>query len=180
MEISVYERVFGMIKALFAIVGVLLISGVIGMSYFEGDKPTEETQKSAESTEVTTVSTMSVPTVRTVTISGFPWEELGADVILKQQESGETVYLFSDAEALEGIINGFATSEEVKGAPITKAESGQSFANYLEGFIQGTEKFFPDKQDYYLKLREIKNDLNSGSFANIPQKVDEAKALRIN
>jgi hypothetical protein len=173
-------------KGLLALAGVVLTGGIIGMSYFNAEDETEEVKTSTERTEIASDSTeskeaavtMPAPTERTVDIAGYPWEELSTDNIITQQNSGETVFLFSDAEPLENMISSFAVSEEIEGAPITKQGNAETFANYLKGFIQGTQEYFPDKKDYFLKLSEIENALLTGDFDSIPAKVEQAKALR--
>jgi hypothetical protein len=166
-------------KALFAIAGVVLTGGIVGMSLLGGDEPKEEEVKvGVQSTETASETTVNPPTERTVSVTGYPWEGLGSDVIEQHQANGEVVYLFSDAEAIEDTISEFAVSEELEGAPISKADSGKSWVKYLDGFIQGTQKYYQDKTEYFLKLEEIKADLDSGNFEVIPGKIEIAKTLR--
>lgn len=173
-------------KPLLAVAGLVLTGGVIGMSYLNTDEEpkttgAEITQVASRTTETQEAAvTLPAPTERTVSISGYPWEELSTDIIITKQNNGETVFLFNDAEPLENIISDFAVSEEIEGAPITKQGSAETFANYLKGFIQGTQEYFPDKKDYFLKLSEVENALNTGNFEAIPAKIEEAKVLRMN
>ncbi len=174
-------------KALLALGGVVLTGGILGMSFLGGDTDPKDTTNTGEGEESVEAvkneqaekTTLPVPTSRTVDIgSNKPWEYMDAQAIIEQQNKGEVIYLFADAEAIENSISGFSTSEPVEGAPITKEDSAKSWANYLQGFIQGTEKYYPDKKDYFLKLSEIKVDLENGNFSEIPQKIEQAKLLR--
>lgn len=175
-------------KALFAVAGILLTGGVLTLSYFDSEQTVDSSEKvvQADSTTETksetaaATSTLSpLPTERTVdTRGGYPWQYFGAKQIIEGQKNGEVYYLFSDAEAFENTIVEFAVAEELEGAPITKVDNGISFANYLQGFIEGTQKYLPDQQDYFLKLSEIQIDLQNGNFEAIPEKIKEAKVLR--
>jgi hypothetical protein len=174
-------------RALLAVAGVVLTGGIIGMSYFNTDDETKTETTSTERTEIASDSTESTeaavtlpaPTERTVnTQGGYPWEYFGAKDIIAGQKNGEVYFLFSDAEAFENMLKDFAVSDESASAPMTKADNGASFAEYLRGFIEGTQEYYPDKKDYFLKLSEIENALLTGDFESIPAKVEQAKALR--
>lgn len=172
---------------LIALAGVVLTGGIIGMSYFNGENDSETIETNTERTEIASDSTenteaavtLPAPTERTVNAQGgYPWQYFGAKDIIAGQKNGEVYFLFSDAEPFETMLKDFALSDESASAPMTKAENGESFALYLRGFIEGTQEYFPDKKDYFLKLSEIENALKTGDFESIPDKVEQAKALR--
>jgi len=174
-------------KPLLAVAGLVLTGGVIGMSYLNTDEEpkttgAEITQVASRTTETQEAAvTLPAPTERTVdTQGGYPWQYFGAKDILAGQKNGDVYFLFSDAEAFENEIKAFAVSEELEGVQMTKAENGESFALYLRGFVEDTQEFFPDKKDYFLKLSEVENALNTGDFEAIPAKIEEAKMLRVN
>lgn len=170
---------------LIAFAGVVITGGIIGMSLYNGDDQPETKAENIEEvsaeTTVETTNTVEAPLKRTVeTHGGYPWQYYGAEQIIEGQKNGEVYYLFSDAEEFENTIIDFAVSEELEGAPITKVDNGISFAQYLQGFIEGTQKHQPEQKDYFLKLVEVENDLKTGNFDVIPDKIKEAKTLRNN
>jgi hypothetical protein len=174
-------------RALLAVVGVVLTGGIIGMSYLNTNDEKETVKTSTERTEIasdTTESkeaavTLPAPTERTVDVQGgYPWQYFGAKDIIAGQKNGEVYFLFSDAEAFENMLKDFALSDESASVPMTKADNGASFAEYLRGFIEGTQEYYPDKKDYFMKMSEVENALKTGDFESIPAKVEQAKALR--
>lgn len=169
-------------KSLFAAAGVLVIGGVIGLSIFdaeEKDVGTEAVEQSVTSTATEVTEVKEPPKARTVEVNaGYPWEYYTAKDIIQLQKDGEIVYLYSDAEAFENTILEFVNSEEIVGAPVSKADNGISFSEYLDGFIQGVEPYHPLDVGYFDKMREVVADLKSANFDAVPVKIKEAQALR--
>ncbi|WP_188455538.1 hypothetical protein [Virgibacillus oceani] len=50
-----------------------------------------------------------------------------------------------------------------------------SWAEYLDGFIQGVEKFYSDKQKYFDKMTDVRKALKTHSYEPIPNLINEAK-----
>lgn len=181
-------------KGLIATVGVIVIGGVLGLSYYNGninveteDKPAAEVESKTvaaeadqkEENETTKEVVIEAPIERTVETNGdYPWERFRSAAIIEQQNAGEVVYLFSDAEPLENMISSFSTSEPIEDAPISKEENSESMAGYLDAFISGVEKYYPAKKEYFDKLRSVKDSLLLYDYDSIPQQITEAKQLR--
>lgn len=170
-------------KSLLAAAGVVVIGGVMVMSYLglnttdASPEPVIQSSTVVEAEEE--VEVKEAPKARTVELNaGYPWEYYGAKDIIQLQKDGEVVYLYSDAEALENTILEFINSEELEGAPISKVDNGISFSEYLDGFIQGVEQYHPLDIAYFNKLREVVADLKSANFDAVPVKINEAQALR--
>lgn len=126
------------------------------------------------------------PTIRTVdTQNDYPWKYLSADAIIQQQQAGQVVFLMSDAETLENSISSFSQNEFKELEDKTKNPFGNSkdkmadsWAKYLDGFIQGVEKYYPDKVDYFSKMADVKIELENHVYDTIPNLINEAKQLR--
>ncbi|HDR8110398.1 TPA: hypothetical protein QCZ04_003471 [Bacillus cereus] len=116
-----------------------------------------------------------VTTKRTVDLKGesYPWRYASRDIIQNWQNKGETVYLWSDAEGIEKFI-----TEEINRDSKHKQEDMPINAGYTQLFIDEVKKQLPDQKDYFSKMSEVVNDLQSMNLDSAKSKIEEAKKLR--
>jgi hypothetical protein len=176
-------------------VAVVGIGGLLGFSVINDDKPEqadtlektdvvsatnedEEINLESEVAEEQQEEVIEIPTTRTnSTNSNYPWEFYSRDKIRSLQNAGETVYLYSDAEAVENMIVEQANFEVPENAPISKAEMDVQSADYLDLFINEISQII-DNQAYFDKLNEAKQELLNGNYSAVPTLINEAKTLR--
>jgi hypothetical protein len=174
-----------------AIVAVLGIGGglvysQIGTNGVSTETTNTETAAGTQTTNQVQQPAVKAPTARTVdTKNDYPWKYFSSSAIIQQQKSGQIVFLMSDAQALEDEISSFSQQEfkelEDKSkntAGLSKDKMADSWAGYLNAFIQGTEIYYPDKVDYFSKMGEVKAALESHNFEAIPNLISAAKQLR--
>ena len=148
----------------------------------ESETPTDE---ESEAPEEETEEPKEVPASRTSDIgSSYPWEVYGADITVSKHQAGETVFLLSDAEALENMLQSFSADpmielddEDKNAFNITKASMAESNANYLNAFITEVEKSY-DNEEYFAKLREVESALRANDYEATQTLINEAKSLR--
>jgi hypothetical protein len=163
-------------KGLFAVAGVVLTGGIIGMSYFD----VEQTQKSEEpvtevSAETTEPDQVTPPTQRTIETNGeYPWNFFDAKDLKAEIDKGGQAYLMADAEALEKQALGFLANPVGNNVSDTYG----SFGKHFENFVADLSEFYPENQSYFLKLSEAANALVSNQPADAMAKLKEAQALR--
>ncbi|MGI0534936.1 hypothetical protein KFD70_21845 [Bacillus pfraonensis] len=117
----------------------------------------------------------STPTNRTVDLKSekYPWRFASRDIIKGWQDKGETVYLWSDANALEEYIASEVTRDNKH-----KQEDLPRSAGYVQLFIDEVKKDVPDKKEYFDKLSEVVTDMQSVNTDGAKVKIEEAKKLR--
>jgi hypothetical protein len=161
--------------AALALTAVLGLGGILGYGYVS------EKDSSSQTTEVQSGSEVAeAPTERTVegiNANGYPWEYLGREKIKAEQDAGEVVFLFSDAEVLESELIEFTNLKD-DNPGVTKEKVAESWAGHIGLFVSEVEPYYPDKKAYFDKLKEIESELTNGNYEAIPQKIEEARVLR--
>jgi hypothetical protein len=165
--------------ATIAMVGTLGIGGILTYSMI-GEEPESKTESevSATSEETKEEATVVVaPTERTVDTNGdVPWNYMTADQIKSAQDSGEVVYLFSDAEAVETYTVELAKNPDT--TPYDKDTLATSWSSQLEAFLEGVKDSYPDQLDYFMKIEEVKVAMAAFNYDQVVLLIEEAKALR--
>lgn len=135
------------------------------------EEATEEvtTTLSTKEKEVEEVKTNDAPTERTTPINGMVWDSYSGQEIINKVKAGETLYLFSDATALEEkvltVVNGDTSKVD--------------FVNMnVMGFVANLQEHYPDQKDYFDKLTEVQDALFNKDYATVKTKIEEAKQLR--
>ncbi|RDW16500.1 hypothetical protein CWR48_15755 [Oceanobacillus arenosus] len=117
-----------------------------------------------------------IPTERTVdTGPNYPWQNFSTGKIEELQQSGETVYLFSDAEEFEDALVKSVTREYEEHVDVDQTIS--IFANYLDLFIQEVSPVV-DNQEYFDKMQEVEETMIEKEYEQVPDLIEEAKTLR--
>lgn len=111
-----------------------------------------------------------MPLVRSEKIERVPWFEYPIDEILNRQESGETVFLFSDADRLERDILYVAQGNDAK--------AKRTYAQIIWLFEKEVSQYTPGKQEYFEILLEVREKLLDGNDGEIPDLIEEAKRIR--
>lgn len=166
--------------ASFALVGTLGIGGILTYSMIGEEAPKESTtddKVSATSEETEEVVAVEAPTERTFDTNGeYPWYYMTPEQIVEEQNKGEIVYLFSDAEELEKYTRDLAANPVNE--PYDKEKLADSWVKYMDPFIQGVQDYYPNKLDYFMKLEEAKNALDAYKYEEVVSLIDEASTLR--
>ncbi|KEK22462.1 hypothetical protein [Bacillus gaemokensis] len=138
------------------------------------DKAADKTESKVESTSSTS-ETREAPTKRTVDLKSetYPWRFASRDIIKDWQNKGETVYLWSDANAIEEYITKEITRENKH-----KQEDLPRSAEYVHLFIAEVKKQKPDQKEYFDKMSEAVNDMKAVNIDGAKTKIEEAKKLR--
>ncbi|MEN2765842.1 hypothetical protein [Ornithinibacillus xuwenensis] len=158
-----------------AVISVLGIGGVLAFSS-NGDTEKDAVNASSDVQEKEEVI-IEPPTERTVDTKGdVPWKYLSAESVEAEQNNGEIVYLFSDAEALEDYT--IQLSQNPDTSPYDKDTLSTSWANHMTAFIDGVAKYYPDSEQYFAKLKEAKNAMEKFNYEIVPKLIEEAKTLR--
>ncbi len=164
----------GMKKRLSLVLAVAL--GISSLTACSGTNETTKTDTKQVSSDVKDKSAnKEVTTKRTVDLKGeaYPWRYASRDIIQNWQNKGETVYLWSDAEGIEKFI-----TEEINRDSKHKQEDMPINAGYTQLFIDEVKKQNPDQKEYFSKMTEVVNDLQSMNLDSAKTKIEEAKKLR--
>lgn len=164
----------GMRKRLSLILAVSL--GISSLTACSGSDEITKTDAKQVSSDVKNKSTNKETIAkRTVDLKGetYPWRYASRDIIQNWQSKGETVYLWSDAEGIEKFI-----TEEINRDSKHKQEDMPINAGYTQLFIDEVKKQNPDQKEYFSKMSEVVNDLESMNLDNAKVKIEEAKKLR--
>ncbi|ALX47126.1 hypothetical protein AOX59_18945 [Lentibacillus amyloliquefaciens] len=157
-----------------ATVGVIGIGGVFAMSQTSGEPKQEIETASVNETE----ETKEIPTARTVdTGPNMPWEHFATELIKEHQNKGETVYLWSDAKALEDSIIETIDFPIHEDSSTTREGLLVTKAKYLNLFINEVSQYV-DKPDYFDKMQEVKTALNNVESDKAKNLISEAKQIR--
>lgn len=136
----------------------------------------EDNESEKASEETVAAKSIPVPTERTEALpeGKYPWEVYNmygnGEGIMDRVQSGEVLFLFSDAEALENAVLDFANGKSDK-----PKEWWHSVVTY---FNQTVSEYHPDKADYFAKMKEVEDALLAGETGKLPNLITEAKTLR--
>jgi isochorismate synthase EntC len=168
-------------KFVASVLGGLVVAGGIAGGYFyansETNEPKQEVkakqanvkQEEKASAEQEAKEVAKLPELtRTVDIGpNKPWQYYKPEYMLEKIEQ-EQFYLWDDAAEFEDLI-----ISEYK-----LPETYEGLAKYIESFILDLQPFYPDKQAYFDKMREIEEMFKNGKTDKVPQLIEEAKQLR--
>lgn len=135
----------------------------------------EEKQVSSDVQKENKSKDTSAPTNRTVDLKSekYPWRFASRDIIKGWQDEGETVYLWSDANAIEEYI-----TKEITRDNQHKKEDLPRSADYVQFFIDEMKKQNLDQKEYFDKMSEAVNDMKAVNLDSAKTKIEEAKKLR--
>jgi hypothetical protein len=165
-----------------ALVGALGVGGILtySMTGSQGETKQEVPSENVQATSSEVKEVVDVPnspTERTVNTNGdVPWNYMSAEQIETSQSSGEIVYLWSDAEAIEEYTIQLANNPDT--TPYDKDTLATSWSNHMVAFLNGVKDYHPDQLDYFMKIEEAKSAMASFDYNKVPGLIEEAKSLR--
>jgi hypothetical protein len=171
-----------------ALLGALSVGGVLVYSNIEeaGSETSSKIANTATGLTHEQEEVKELPTERTVDVQGNPWEYLETEKMVSEVQNGGQVFLFSDAESIEKTLSVFAAYEypetqeftQGEGENFTKEKAASSWSVTLQAYINDLKEFYPDKVEYFTKLDEVVQSLDSADYEGVATKIEEAKQLR--
>jgi uncharacterized protein YcfL len=166
-------------KILLVLVATLLLAGC-------GTAETKTKVSKQDVGEVKTMATAEINEERTVDFQGeAPWIRNSAIRLQQLVDDGETVHLWSDAEAFEAkvltLIDYVPPKSNAVNAPDPKdeiAKAHNSTNEHIKVFVGELSKRHPDKKEYFDKLSDVGAVLVTGDIEEAKSKLQEAKSLR--
>ncbi|MGA4718867.1 hypothetical protein [Fictibacillus nanhaiensis] len=131
-------------------------------------------------------STTSNPEERTVDFKGEePWKRNAAVRLQSLIDEGETVYLWSDAEAFEDkvltVIDYVPPKSNAVNAPDPKKQRSDAFNStndHIKVFVGELSKRHEDKKGYFDLVTQAGEALANGDTETAKAKIEEAKTIR--
>ncbi|MFC0271137.1 hypothetical protein ACFFIX_06685 [Metabacillus herbersteinensis] len=128
----------------------------------------EQAEETKADVEVKEKKVVEPPTERTKNIEDQkPWDVYSAIDMIDHREE-EQYFLFSDAEALENEIVSFYQSGEIN----------QKYSAYVDVFAVQLEEYYPDENEYFVKMKEVSAAIREKNFEAVPNLIEQAKQLR--
>ncbi|MGD6964537.1 hypothetical protein ACQCVB_20245 [Fictibacillus phosphorivorans] len=165
---------------------LLLFVFLLGCGTAETDQKATKTESKGEAKTMASATSTPIEEERTVDFKGEePWKRNAAVRLQSLINEGETVYLWSDAEAFEDkvltVIDYVPPKSNAVNAPDPKKQRSDAFNStndHIKVFVGELSKRHEDKKGYFNLLTQAGEALANGDTETAKAKIEEAKTIR--